>query len=70
VPAPCGALPLYADALHLGNLVLGPLAAHLAYRAMRRMPGPASGPVVVANAAVVPAIVIAIVAALTALAGG
>jgi len=34
---PCSfGLPLYPDALHLGTLILGPLAAYFAYRAMRR----------------------------------
>ncbi|GAC1431578.1 MAG: hypothetical protein NVSMB65_05070 [Chloroflexota bacterium] len=33
---PCGSIPFYADTLHLGNLILGPLAALVAYRAMRR----------------------------------
>jgi hypothetical protein len=38
---PCGtALPFYADVLHLGTLILGPLAAYLAYRAI----GPARVP--------------------------
>ena len=38
---PCGtALPFYADAIHLGTLILGPLAAYLAYRAI----GPARVP--------------------------
>jgi hypothetical protein len=33
-------LPFYADAIHLGTLILGPLAAYLAYRAI----GPARVP--------------------------
>jgi hypothetical protein len=33
---PCGSVPLYGDTLHLGTLILGPLAAYFAYRAMRR----------------------------------
>lgn len=38
---PCGtALPFYGDAIHVGTLILGPLAAYLAYRAM----GPARVP--------------------------
>ncbi len=32
---PCGSIPFYADALHLGNLILGPVAAVVAYRAIR-----------------------------------
>lgn len=36
-PPPCRALPVYADALHLGNLILVPLATSVAYRTMRHM---------------------------------
>ena len=33
---PCGtAVPFYGDTIHLGTLILGPLGAYLAYRAMR-----------------------------------
>jgi hypothetical protein len=33
---PCGSVPFYGDTIHLGTLILGPLGAYLAYRAMRR----------------------------------
>ena len=33
---PCGSVPFYGDATHLGPLILGPLGAYLAYRAVRR----------------------------------
>jgi len=36
---PCGSVPFYGDAIHLGTLILGPLAAYLAYRAIRKTPG-------------------------------
>jgi hypothetical protein len=36
---PCGtALPFYGDAIHLGTLIFGPLAAYLAYRAVGPAP--------------------------------
>ena len=31
-PPPCSSLPFYADALHVGNLILAPLATYFAYR--------------------------------------
>ncbi|MGI8915818.1 MAG: hypothetical protein ACR2JY_18905 [Chloroflexota bacterium] len=34
---PCGSVPLYADTLHIGNLILGPTAAYFAYMAFRRI---------------------------------
>ena len=68
-PPPCSALPLYADTLHLGNLILAPLAAYSAYRAMRRMPGPGSWLVMGRNVIIMLALVVAIVALLTSLAG-
>ena len=67
-PPPCSAVPVYADALHLGNLILAPLAAYFAYRAMRRISGPTSWPVVVGNISVGGGLVIAIVAVLASLA--
>ena len=67
-PPPCSAVPVYADALHLGNLILAPLAAYFAYRAMRRISGPTSWPVVVGNIIIVGGLVIAIVAVLASLA--
>ena len=37
---PCGtAVPFYGDAIHLGTLIFGPLAAYLAYKAVRKTPG-------------------------------
>src|SRR5215210_9128319 len=36
---PCGSVPFYGDAIHLGTLILGPLAAYLAYRAIRKTSG-------------------------------
>jgi len=67
-PPPCSAVPVYADALHLGNLILAPLAAYFAYRGMRRISGPTSWPVVVGNIVIVGGLVIAIVAVLASLA--
>ena len=67
-PPPCSAVPVYADALHLGNLILAPLAAYFAYRAIRRISGPTSWPVVVGNIVIVGGLVIAIVAVLASLA--
>jgi hypothetical protein len=66
---PCSSVPVYADALHLGNLILSPLATYFAFRAMRRISGPGSWLVMVGNIIVVLALVIAIVAVLTSLAG-
>jgi hypothetical protein len=66
-PPPCSAVPLYADTLHLGNLILAPLATYFAYRAMRRTSGPTSWLVVVGNI-IMGALVIAIIAVLTSLA--
>jgi hypothetical protein len=67
-PPPCSAVPVYADALHLGNLILAPLAAYFAYRAIRRISGPTRWPVVVGNIIIVGGLVIAIVAVLASLA--
>ena len=64
-PPPCSALPVFADTLHLGNLILAPLATYVAYRAMRRMSGPSSWRVMVGN---VMALVITITALLASLA--
>jgi hypothetical protein len=66
-PPPCSAVPVYADTLHLGNLILAPLATYFAYRAMRRISGPTSLLVMVGNIIMV-ALVIAIIAVLTSLA--
>jgi hypothetical protein len=67
-PPPCSALPVFADTLHLGNLILAPLAAYVAYRAMRRKSGPGSGLVMAGNAIIMLALVIAITALLASLA--
>src|ERR671920_1497755 len=67
-PPPCSAVPVYADALHLGNLILAPLAAYFAYRAMRRISGQGSWLVMVGNLIIMVALVIAIIAVLTSLA--
>jgi hypothetical protein len=67
-PPPCSALPVYADTLHLGNLILAPLATYFAYRAMNRRSVPGSGLVMVGNVIVMLALVIAIIAVLASLA--
>src|SRR5215218_702997 len=67
-PPPCSAVPVYADTLHLGNLILAPLATYFAYRAMRRISGPTSWLVMVGNIIIMVALVIAIIAVLTSLA--
>jgi hypothetical protein len=67
-PPPCSALPVFADTLHLGNLILAPLATYVAYRAMRRMSGPSSWRVMVGNVIIMLAVVIAIIAVLASLA--
>ncbi|HET7479895.1 MAG TPA: hypothetical protein VFJ72_10330 [Rubrobacteraceae bacterium] len=68
-PPPCSLVPVYADALHLGNLMLAPLATYFAFRAMRRISGPGSWLVMVGNIIIMLALVIAIIAVLTSLAG-
>ena len=67
-PPPCSAVPVYADALHLGNLILAPLATYFAYRAMRRISGPTSWLVMVGNIIIMVSLVIAIIAVLASLA--
>ena len=67
-PPPCSSLPVYADTLHLGNLILAPLATYFAYRTMRRISGPTSWLVMVGNIIIMGALVIAIIAVLTSLA--
>jgi len=64
---PCGSVPLYADALHGGNLILAPLATYFAYRAMRRISVPGSWLVMVGNIIIMLAFVIVIVAVLASL---
>ncbi len=61
---PCGSVPFYADALHVGNLILAPLATYFAYRAMRRIPVPGRWLVMVGNIIIMLAFVIAIIAVL------
>jgi hypothetical protein len=63
-PPPCSSLPFFADALHVGNLILAPLATYFAYRAMRRISVPGSWLVMVGNIIIMLAFVIAIVAVL------
>jgi hypothetical protein len=67
-PPPCGfGVPLYADALHVGNLILAPLATYFAYRAMRRISVPGRWLVMVGNIIIMLAFVIAIIAVLASL---
>src|SRR5215211_5450419 len=66
-PPPCGSVPFYADALHIGNLILAPLATYFAYRAMRRISVPGSWLVMVGNIIIMLSFVIAIVAVLASL---
>ena len=68
LPTPCSALPVYADTLHLGNLLLAPLATYVAYRAMSRMSGPLSWRVMAGNVIIMLALVLAIIAVLASLA--
>ena len=67
-PHPCSAVPVYADALHLGNLILAPLATYFAYSAIRRISVPTSWLVMMGNIIIMVALVIAIIAVLTLLA--
>ncbi len=67
-PPPCSAVPVYADTLHLGNLILAPLATYFAYRSIRRISGPTSWLVMVGNIIIMGALVIAIITVLTSLA--
>jgi hypothetical protein len=64
---PCGSVPFFADALHVGNLILAPLATYFAYRAMRRISVPGRWLVMVGNIIIMLAFVIAIVAVLASL---
>jgi hypothetical protein len=66
-PPPCGSVPFYADALHVGNLILAPLATYFAYRAMRRISVPGRWLVMVGNIIIMLAFVIVIVAVLASL---
>ena len=67
---PCGtALPFYADAVHLGTLILGPLAAYFAYRAMRRSSSVRGSWLAMAgNVVIMVAFLVAILAVVTGLA--
>jgi hypothetical protein len=64
---PCGSVPVYADALHVGNLILAPLATYFAYRAMRRISVPGRWLVMVGNIIIMLVFVIVIVAVLASL---
>jgi hypothetical protein len=66
-PPPCSSLPFFADALHVGNLILAPLATYFAYRAMRRISVPGRWLVMVGNIIIMLALVIAIIAVLASL---
>jgi hypothetical protein len=66
-PPPCGSVPFYADALHVGNLILAPLATYFAYRAMRRISVPGRWLVMVGNIIIMLVFVIVIVAVLASL---
>jgi len=58
-------VPLYADAIHLGTLILGPLGAYLAYRAIRRSSSVrGSRPAMVGNVVIMVALLAAIFAVL------
>jgi hypothetical protein len=62
---PCGtALPFFGDAIHLGTLFLGPLAAYLAYRAMGQARVQSSRPEMASNVVVVVAFLAGIFALL------
>jgi hypothetical protein len=66
-PPPYSSLPFFADALHVGNLILAPLATYFAYRAMRRISVPGRWLVMVGNIIIMLALVIAIIAVLASL---
>jgi hypothetical protein len=58
-------VPLYGDAIHLGTLILGPLGAYLAYRAVRRSSSVrGSRPAMVGNVVIMVALLAAIFAVL------
>ena len=65
---PCGSVPLYGDTLHLGTLILGPLAAYFAYRAMRRSSVLGSWLAMAGNVVIMVALLVAILAVVTGLA--
>jgi hypothetical protein len=61
---PCGSVPFYGDAIHLGTLILGPLGAYLAYRAMRRSSVRGRWPAMVGNVVIMVALLAGIFAVL------
>ncbi|MBA2346257.1 MAG: hypothetical protein H0V83_14400 [Rubrobacter sp.] len=61
---PCGSVPFYGDAIHLGTLILGPLAAYLAYRALGLTPVPSSRLAMAGNVVVMVAFLAGIFAVL------
>ena len=65
---PCGSVPFYGDTIHLGTLILGPLGAYLAYRAMRRSSARGSWPAMVGNILIMVAFLVAILVVVTGLA--
>lgn len=67
---PCGGwgVPLLADTIHLGSLILGPLAAYFAYRAMRRSSVRGSWLAMAGNVVIMVALLVAILAVMTTLA--
>jgi hypothetical protein len=61
---PCGSVPFYGDTIHLGTLILGPLGAYLAFRAMRGSSGRGSRPAMVGNVVIMVALLVGIFAVL------
>ncbi len=61
---PCGSVPLYGDTIHLGTLILGPLAAYFAYRAVRRSSVRGSWLAMAGNVVIMVALLVAILAVL------
>ncbi len=61
---PCGSVPLYGDTIHLGTLILSPLAAYFAYRAMRRSSVRGSWLAMAGNVVIMVALLVAILAVL------
>ena len=58
-PPPVARCRSGTDALRLGNLILAPLATYFAYRAIRRISGPAGWLVMVGNIIIIWALVMA-----------
>jgi hypothetical protein len=65
---PCGSVPFFGDTVHLGNLILDPLAAYFAYRAMRRISGPVSWLAMVGNIILVVVFLVTIITVVASLA--